>query len=104
MGMRALLPLLLLCSAPLQAQDVNAGRALAATCATCHGTDGRARGPLMASLAGRPAAAVEATLLDYRRGTRPGTVMPQITRGYTEAQLRLVAAYFAAVPAEPPKP
>jgi cytochrome c553 len=43
-----------------------------------------------------PAEAMLARLADYRRGNRPGTVMPQIVKGYTEEQLRLVAAYFAA--------
>ncbi len=33
---------------------------------------------------------------DLHPGRQPGTVMPQIARGYTEAQLREVAAYFAA--------
>ena len=37
-----------------------------------------------------------AALADYRSGRQPGTVMPQIVKGYTEEQLRLVAAYFAA--------
>ncbi|PTT93362.1 cytochrome C [Pelomonas sp. HMWF004] len=104
--MRVLLSLglSLLCSASALAQEAHAARALAATCATCHGTEGRARGPAMAPLAGRPVQALEAALLDYRRGARPGTVMPQITQGYTEAQLLLVAAYFAALPAAPGRP
>jgi sulfide dehydrogenase cytochrome subunit len=88
--------LLLLC-APALAQSVDAGRSLAATCANCHGTDGRARGSVMPPLAGMKADAMLAALADYRRGTRSGTVMPQIARGYTEAQLRQIAAYFEAV-------
>jgi len=87
--------LLLLC-APALAQDVNAGRSLAATCANCHGTHGRPRGPAMPPLAGMKADVMLEALADYRSGRQPGTVMPQIVKGYTEAQLRLVAAYFAA--------
>ncbi|NCT82654.1 MAG: c-type cytochrome [Comamonadaceae bacterium] len=87
--------LLLLC-APALAQDPNAGRSLAATCANCHGTDGRARGAAMPPLAGLPAERMLALLADYRSGRQAGTVMPQIVKGYTEEQLRLVAAYFAA--------
>lgn len=90
-----LLPMLLPLSAPAGAQDP--GRALAATCASCHGSDGRARGAVMPPLAGLKADVMLARLGEYRAGTRPGTVMPQIARGYSEAQLRLVARYFEQV-------
>ncbi|WP_156391969.1 MULTISPECIES: c-type cytochrome [unclassified Roseateles] len=79
-------------------------RSLAATCANCHGTNGRARGAVMAPLAGMKAEVMLETLADYRSGKRPGTVMPQIVKGYTPEQLRLVAAYFAALPATEARP
>ena len=87
--------LLLLLCAPALAQDPSAGRSLAATCANCHGTQGRPRGATMPPLAGMKAEVMLELLADYRRGAQPGTVMPQIVKGYTEEQLRLVAAYFA---------
>lgn len=87
--------LLLLC-APALAQDLKAGRGLAATCANCHGTEGRARGAAMPPLAGMKADLMLELLADYRSGRQAGTVMPQIVKGYTEEQLRLIAAYFAA--------
>jgi cytochrome c553 len=93
---------LLLC-APAQAQDMTLARSLAATCANCHGTEGRARGP-MPVLAGVPAEVTAGLLADFKRGARPGTVMPQIAKGYTDEQLRLVAAYFARLPARQAKP
>jgi len=88
--------LLLLLCAPALAQDLNVGRSLAATCASCHGTNGRPRGQTMPPLAGMKADVMLELLADYRSGRQPGTVMPQIAKGYTEGQLRLVAAYFAA--------
>ena len=81
--------LLLLLCAPALAQDLNVGRSLAATCANCHGTQGRSRGPAMPPLAGMKADVMLESLADYRRGAQPGTVMPQIVKGYTEEQLRL---------------
>lgn len=81
------------------AQDLapgNPARSLAATCATCHGTEGRARGEALPPLAGMKAEVMLQALADYRSGAQRGTVMPQIVKGYTEAQLRLVAQYFAA--------
>lgn len=103
--------LLLLASAvmtPARAQpaqpDILLGRSLAATCATCHGTQGRAVGTAIPPLAGMKAEVLLSAMADYREGRQPGTVMPQIAKGYTEAQLRLIAAYFATVPASPPAP
>lgn len=93
--------LLLLLCAPAWAQDPNAGRALAATCANCHGTQGRAAGDTLPPLAGTKAEVMLTLLADYRSGRQAGTVMPQIVKGYTEEQLRLVAAYFAAQPPAP---
>lgn len=71
--------------------------ALAATCAACHGTDGRApAGSAMPSLAGRPAPWLVEQMLAFKKGERPATVMHQIARGYSEAQIAQIAAFFAA--------
>jgi cytochrome c553 len=88
---------LVLCSASwaAQAQESTVARSLAATCAGCHGTDGRARGD-MQPLAGRPAASIVAMLAEFKSGARPATVMHQIAKGYSDEQLALVAGYFAA--------
>jgi cytochrome c553 len=91
---------LLLC-APLattavSAQDELAARSLAATCANCHGTDGLAQGREIKPLAGMPAERLLALMADFKSGAEPATVMHQIARGYSDAQLRLIAAYFAA--------
>jgi cytochrome c553 len=50
-------------------------------------------------LAGMAAPQLIASLADFRRGALPATVMHQIAKGYTEEQIRLVAGYFAALPA-----
>ncbi|MBP6898500.1 MAG: c-type cytochrome [Burkholderiaceae bacterium] len=72
-------------------------RSLAATCAHCHGTDGRAvEGEALIRLAGLSREYLLTQLLAFRTGDRKATIMHQITRGYSEEQLELVAAYFAA--------
>lgn len=73
-------------------------RSLAATCANCHGTNGQARDG-MKPLAGMSAAKILATLADFKSGAQTGTVMPQIARGYTDEQIRLIANHMAAQPA-----
>jgi cytochrome subunit of sulfide dehydrogenase len=80
------------------AQDTHLARNLAATCANCHGTNGNARGD-MKPLAGVSADKLLAQLADFRSGAQPATIMHQIVKGYTDEQLKLVAAYFAAKPA-----
>ena len=71
-------------------------RALAASCAQCHGTDGRAvEGGSLAALAGRDAGELRALLRAFRAGERPATVMHQITRGYSPGQLDALAQHFA---------
>ena len=77
------------------AQDATQARNLAATCANCHGTNGQARGE-MQPLAGIAAATITATMADFKSGARPATVMHQISKGYTDAQIALIAGYFAA--------
>jgi sulfide dehydrogenase cytochrome subunit len=88
----------LLLAGPALAQDANAlrARSLAATCAQCHGTDGRAPpGSAMATLAGMPAAYLTEQMKAFKAGTRAGTVMPQLAKGYNDAQIAQLAAYFA---------
>ena len=95
-----LVPLLLVAATPqAQAQDANLGRNLAATCANCHGTNGQARGDSK-SLAGVSAEKITAALADYKSGAQPATIMHQIAKGYTDDQIKLIAAFFAAQPAK----
>ena len=71
-------------------------RALAATCAQCHGTEGRAvEGEAMIRLVGLPRDHLLTQLLAFRTGQRPATIMHQITRGYSQEQLEELATYFA---------
>lgn len=88
-------------AAPLAAQaqspDALYTRSLAATCAQCHGTNGRsADGSALAALAGMPRDYMLQQLRAFRDGSRPATVMHQIAKGFTEPQLEQIAGYFSA--------
>ena len=73
-------------------------RSLAATCAQCHGTDGRAiEGAAVPGLAGLPAAYLTERMKAFKAGTRQATVMQQLAKGYSDAQIDQLAAYLAAV-------
>jgi len=80
------------------AQDGAAGRSLAATCANCHGTNGRSVTTDVASLAGLPKDDIVAKLKGFRDGTRPATVMHQIAKGYSDPQIDVLADYFSRRP------
>lgn len=81
---------------PAFAADPNLARNLAATCANCHGTNGRALpGSGIDSLAGMDRTLTLQKLASFKDGTKPATIMHQIAKGYTDEQLALIADYFA---------
>jgi sulfide dehydrogenase cytochrome subunit len=86
-----------LAALPAAAQDLQ-GRNLAASCAICHGTEGRAGTPdsPLIPLAALPREHIAAQLRAFRDGKRPATVMHQIAKGYSDPQIDAVAAWFAA--------
>lgn len=70
---------------------------LAGTCVTCHGPQGRSVGA-MPTIAGKPAAELEAMMLGFRDGSRTtGTVMPRLMKGFSEAQIAALATWFEEV-------
>ncbi|MES2481155.1 MAG: c-type cytochrome [Pseudomonadota bacterium] len=81
------------------AQDAQALHvaSLAATCANCHGTQGRAvDGSSVPGLAGMPREYMSTQLKAFKSGGRPATIMHQLSKGYSDAQIEQLATYFAA--------
>jgi len=85
----------MLAAAPAFAED-NAGRNLAAGCAICHGSEGRSVTKHVSTLAGQSKEHIVAQMHAFREGKRPATVMHQIAKGYTDAQIETIAAWYAA--------
>ena len=72
-------------------------KSLAATCANCHGTNGRAiEGSSVVSIAGLDKAYLVTQMKAFKAGTRPATIMHQLSKGYSDAQIETLATYFAA--------
>ena len=78
-----------------QGADPNLGRNLSAGCTNCHSATGKSATGIP-SIGGQPKELMLNTLKEFRAGTRPATIMHQHAKGYTDAQLELIAAYFAA--------
>jgi cytochrome subunit of sulfide dehydrogenase len=70
---------------------------LSATCANCHGTGGKAvEGSPVGSLAGLDRSYFIERMNAFKSGAQPATVMHQISRGFSDAQIESMASYFAA--------
>jgi cytochrome c553 len=92
--------LALVVSTSLYAQDKATqlhNRATAAMCSNCHGTEGRTvEGSAIPALAGMPKDYMLLQMKAFKEGTRPATVMHQITKGLTDAQIDTIASYYAS--------
>lgn len=82
-----------LCAATAHADP---SRLLAAQCAQCHGTDGDGTG--FDGLAGRRASETYNDLIEMKYRLNIESIMDRQARGYTDAQLRRIADYFATLP------
>jgi cytochrome c553 len=78
------------------AEDPHLARNLAATCFTCHGTDGKSAGGIDALDGERKERIIE-KFLEYRDGSRPATLMHHMSKGYTDRQIELIADYLSKV-------
>lgn len=77
--------------------DARAAAYLASNCANCHGTQGKAIGA-MPSLAGQPQATIAEQMRAFRDGKRPATIMHQLAKGYSDAQIDAIAGHFSKQP------
>ncbi len=52
----------------------------------------------MGRLAGMPKDELVRRVKDFRSGATPATVMHQLSKGYSDQQIELIADYYAAQP------
>ena len=71
---------------------VPVGRLFASNCAQCHGTDGQSGS--ISQLAGMPAASMFTKMKDQQTHN---SIMGAQARGYTDAEIQAIAAYFATL-------
>lgn len=88
---------LVLAGAPL-AEGVRSPAMLANTCAGCHGINGASAGDIMPIVGGLERGYLYAVLSEYKSGERDSTIMGRLMRGYSDNDLKAIAAYMAAQP------
>ncbi|PIP80788.1 MAG: cytochrome C [Gammaproteobacteria bacterium CG22_combo_CG10-13_8_21_14_all_40_8] len=94
-----LLPLagLLFVASSIQAADIDAGKAKAATCAGCHGPAGVSFVPIYPNLAGQKSAYLEKQLKAFQAGTRTDPIMTAMAKPLSEDDIANVSAYFQSL-------
>ena len=87
---------LLVAALPALAQDLEAGRKKAETCAACHGVGGNSPAPQFPILAGQTARYLYLQLRDFKEGRRSEPTMEPFVKDLSRDDMFNLAAFFAA--------
>ena len=87
--------ILLTISTYITAADTPTASMLANTCAGCHGTNGSSVGPASPTIAGISKTYFIDTMVAYKKGERPATIMTRIAKGYSDEEIKLMADFFS---------
>lgn len=82
--------------------DANAGKALVATCAGCHGDAGISGNPAWPNLAGQHARYTADALAAFKSGIRTNDMMGPLAAALSEADMQNIAAYYAKAACKTP--
>jgi cytochrome c553 len=86
--------------APSSANEIEAGREKAQSCAVCHGNNGMAQAPGAPNLAGQPAMYLVEQLKNYRSGKRSHEIMNVIAKPLSDTEINNLAAWYASIQIE----
>jgi cytochrome subunit of sulfide dehydrogenase len=78
-------------STALAVEDAPAG---AAACSGCHPISRAVEAPFT-RLVGRNPADIVTAVQEFRSGQRPGTVMDRIAKGFSDDEIKAIAAWYA---------
>ena len=68
----------------------------AAACSGCHPASANVDTPAP-RLIGHDAAAIASSMQAYRSGQVPGTIMDRIAKGFSEDEIKAIAAWYGAI-------
>jgi cytochrome c553 len=95
--------LVLMC-APVGALRAETMAERVAPCLACHGEKGQSENPEIPSLGGQPAPYLLIQLYLFREKQRTVEIMNEMTKAFTDDDLRAFSDYLAKLPAPPPPP
>jgi cytochrome subunit of sulfide dehydrogenase len=84
-----------LCLSANTASAIDVAPAGAAACSGCHPAS-RAVETSFTRLTGRNPADIVTSMQEFRSGQRPGTVMDRIAKGFSDDEIKAIAAWYAA--------
>jgi cytochrome subunit of sulfide dehydrogenase len=90
-----LLAFAFMCASPPAALAIDIAPPGAAACTGCHPVSRAVEGPFT-RLSGRNVAELVRAVQEFRTGERPGTVMDRIAKGFTDDEIKAIAAWYAA--------
>lgn len=94
----ALLLMLSAGAAPALADgNIQAGRAKAIQCQTCHGLDGKSKLPEAPHLAGQVEQYLVKALKDYKTGARKDEMMTMMAKPLSDADIANLAAFYSSL-------
>jgi sulfide dehydrogenase cytochrome subunit len=67
----------------------------ASSCSGCHATNASAGTPVP-PLQGRSAADIANATIEFKTGKRQGTIMDRIAKGFSDEEIKAIAAWYAA--------
>lgn len=80
-------------------EEIEAGKALAATCVACHGEDGvNGTLPTYPIIAGQYKDYLVKALKEYRDGARKNIIMGSMAAALSDDDIKNLAAYYASLP------
>lgn len=85
----------LLAASVAHADDERQAFVLAASCAACHGPDGRSPDSIP-TIQGKSARYIADKMKGFKSGEGSPTVMNRLAKGYSEAEIEQIAAWFAS--------
>jgi cytochrome c553 len=100
MKMRTLIATLICAAAAFgsvaHANEIEAGKLKARSCAVCHGLEGISLNPIAPNLAGQPRMYLVEQLKAYRDGKRDNAVMAVIAKPLTDQDISELSSWYAS--------